>query len=432
MIANRKRLTPLLDVLALASHLPGAEETVPTASLTLPEVSVEGASEAPSIPLEAAETPNAVEVLTQERPQREGAPTLIEAYRSSADVSAGNLPGESGAATLRGFSRAATGYMIDGVHAIDSLLRSRDYDTWNVERIGIMKGPASVMHGVGSLAGAINLVTKKPLLEASSEEALLSYGSFDSWRAAVGGGDRLLSDCVAVRADTVVGPSGGHVDDTNSRTGALATGIVIKANDRLTLSAAADYFYDRFTMPYHVPAAARRCTFAIKRGVCARRPRHRPCSASDHYNVTDGRMDSDTASGCAPTPNIASTRTGSWSTNSVISMPSASGPTRKTSPTRRAASCWIALQPRSPTALAHSDHSTRRLAPLLDIHHEDLRHDPSSSSRLSTDHGRHRCRIGASRRIRRHPHARRSLGERRRARSALDPRHFHLGRSHGG
>ena len=310
MTAKRSPLAPLLgvSVIALANHPLRAEEAVPTASLTLPEVTVEGAAEAPSIPLaeptgvasaldlSVAETPNAVEVITQERMQREGARNLIEAYRSAAGVSAGNLPGEPGVTTLRGFSRAATGYMIDGMRAIDPLLLSRNYDTWSFERIEILKGPASVTHGVGSLAGAINLVTKKPSFEDSSQEALLSYGSFDSWRAAAGG-NQLLSDRVAVRADAVVGQSGGYVDDTDSRTGALTTGILVKANDRLTLSAAADYFHDRFTTPYQgaplLPGDVARSPSSVVTS-----PDSRVIDRAvrrNNYNVTDGRMDSDTA-----------------------------------------------------------------------------------------------------------------------------------------
>ncbi len=186
--------------------------------------------------LSVRETPNAVEVLTQERLQREGARTLIEAYCSAAGISAGNLPGEPGVTSLRGFSRGETGYLIDGMRTIDPLLVSRNYDTWNFERIEVLKGPASVAKGVGALAGAINLVTKKPSFESPSQEALFSYGSFGSWQAAVGG-NRPLSDQVAVRADAVLAQSAGYVHDTTSRTGALTTGLGFKASERLTLMA---------------------------------------------------------------------------------------------------------------------------------------------------------------------------------------------------
>jgi len=54
----------------------------------------------------------------------------------------------------------------------------------NVERVEVLKGPASVLYGQGGLAGKVNLVTKRPLLKPFYEiEA--SAGNFNFYRGAI-------------------------------------------------------------------------------------------------------------------------------------------------------------------------------------------------------------------------------------------------------
>ncbi len=36
------------------------------------------------------------------------------------------------------------------------------FDTWNVERIEVLRGPSSVLYGDGAIGGIINVVPKKP------------------------------------------------------------------------------------------------------------------------------------------------------------------------------------------------------------------------------------------------------------------------------
>ena len=176
------------------------------------------------------ESPATVETLSSETMQRRGLATFTEAARTLPGVTGGNIPGSPASLSMRGFPRGNVNYLFDGMRAADSELVIRDFDTFNFERIEILKGPASVLHGDGGLAGTVNLVTKKPSVEGNSAEGLASVGRFNTLRAGIGG-NRVLSDRVAVRADLSHRRSDGFIDDNDSRTTQLTTGVLFQATD---------------------------------------------------------------------------------------------------------------------------------------------------------------------------------------------------------
>src|SRR5690606_31442862 len=51
-------------------------------------------------------------------------------------------------------------------------------DPYNFSRIEVVRGPASVLFGSGSIGGILNMVSKRPEDEFAGEVAL-RYGSFD-------------------------------------------------------------------------------------------------------------------------------------------------------------------------------------------------------------------------------------------------------------
>ncbi|MFD1332522.1 TonB-dependent receptor, partial [Methylopila musalis] len=280
------------------------------AAVALDEIRVQGegvAADAPAAALarttEAAsrlgltvrETPATVNVLTQDRLQEQGSRSLIEAYQSAPGVVAGNLPGEPGVTAMRGFSRGAVGYTVDGVRAIDPLIASRNYDAYSFDRIEILKGPASVVGGSGALAGTINLVTRKPELGVTKADALLSYGSFDTLRAGASF-NAPLSETVAASASLLYGRSGGYIDDTDSENVQLTTGLTLKPTDRLTITAAFDYFRDDFSTAYFGAPLLPKDVARNPSGVVSTGSLGLVLDKSiarKNYNVDDGAMRSD-------------------------------------------------------------------------------------------------------------------------------------------
>lgn len=309
-VAARRRMALSAAAATLLVASPAAAQQAPDADTQrLEDISVEGQGggdgSAPAARLkrrtEAAsrlgltvrETPATVDVLTQDKLQEEGRRSLIEAYGSAPGVVSGNLPGEPGVTAIRGFSRGAVGYMVDGVRAIDPLIASRNYDSYSFDRIEILKGPASVVNGSGALAGTINLVTRKPEFDVFKPDGLLSYGSFDTVRAGAAV-NAPISENVAASTSVLYGRSNGFIDDTDSENVQVTTGIALKPTDRLKITAAFDYFRDDFRTAYFgtplVPSAdARNPSDIVKGGglVLDRSIRGK------NYNVDDGVMKSD-------------------------------------------------------------------------------------------------------------------------------------------
>lgn len=248
--------------------------------------------------LTPAETPATIDIVTQEAMQAKGLRTAVEVYDSVPGVVAGLLPGEPASASIRGFSTGAVSYLFDGMRMADSTILSRNYDAFNFARIEVLKGPASILYGDGALAGTINLVPKTPAFDATHVDMLASYGSFNSARIGAGV-NQPLSRTLALRTDLSVARSDGYVDDTRTRTIQSTSSLAWRPTERLSVVAAFDWFQDRARTAYQGTP--------LVPGRVARDPSD-VVSAPDgyvldramrdaNYNVTDGRMESDSYRG---------------------------------------------------------------------------------------------------------------------------------------
>lgn len=77
---------------------------------------------------------------------------------------------------MRGFSTTQT------VNGVGTAFLNQPRDAVNVERLEILKGPASVLYGQANPGAIINVVTKQPK-DAFAAEAALEIGSYDAIRA---------------------------------------------------------------------------------------------------------------------------------------------------------------------------------------------------------------------------------------------------------
>lgn len=245
--------------------------------------------------LSARETPATVDILSQRQIQELGARTQVEALNRAPGVTASLVATSPGIPTLRGFSGGAVGLFYDGGRVATPGIFTRATDSWLYDRIEILKGPASVLFGEGALAGAINLVPKKPRLGDTAVSALAAYGSFDTLRLA-GDVNVPLGDKVAVRAVGSYGRTGGYVDDTQSDFLSTSLGVRLRPVEALTVDFAVDYSEDDYNVAdYGTPlvpvALARDPSDAVStsNGLVVDKSLR-----ETNFNVTDGVLDSDT------------------------------------------------------------------------------------------------------------------------------------------
>lgn len=119
------------------------------------------------------DTAQTVQVIKKELFEQQGAVTLTEALRNTPGVGAFFL-GENGntntgdAIFMRGFDTSGS-IFVDGARDIGSISR----DTFNLEQIDVLKGPAGTDTGRGSPTGSINLVSKKANLTGGRSGSIL-------------------------------------------------------------------------------------------------------------------------------------------------------------------------------------------------------------------------------------------------------------------
>ena len=238
---------------AHADEAPKALDRIEVKGVAVPSPLDEKPAVGSRLGLSARETPAALETLDQAQMQARGARTSIEAINAAPGVVAASLPTSPGITTMRGFAGGAISLLYDGIRQTAGPLITRDYDTWSFERIEVLKGPASVLYGEGALAGAINLVPKRPQFGELKWSATLGAGSFGTRRAGVDV-NVPLSDTAALRAVASDNRSEGYVDDTDSKRQAGLVSFAWRPSDAVMLDVSLDRFRDDYdTANWGVP-----------------------------------------------------------------------------------------------------------------------------------------------------------------------------------
>ncbi|WP_457573113.1 TonB-dependent receptor [Desulfolithobacter sp.] len=177
---------------------------------------------------EALKIPVKVEIIDSETIELTTGDTLTEQLKKNSSIGVIEYPGALAGIGIRGFRPEFSGItkhsliLINGRPAGATNLATILTD--NVERIEVLKGPASSLYGGEAMGGVINIITKKhtgPLTGLAE----IGYGSFDSnfEKAALGGkiSDRFDFDIFAQRfeeADDYTMGNGETRPNTSYRT----------------------------------------------------------------------------------------------------------------------------------------------------------------------------------------------------------------------
>ena len=125
-----------------------------------------GAVTLSKLPADLRDVPQSVTVVNKALMQSQGANSMADALRNVSGITLGGAEGGQigNNVNLNGFS-ARTDVYLDGFRDRGQYYR----DTFALDSIEVLMGPSSMLFGRGSTGGAINQVTKKPILKDLTE-----------------------------------------------------------------------------------------------------------------------------------------------------------------------------------------------------------------------------------------------------------------------
>lgn len=140
--------------------------------------------------------------------------------------------------TLRGFSADSGDIYRDGIRESGQVRRS----TANIERIEILKGPASVLYGRSAGGGVVNMVSKYANFDSKSSVGTY-VGSYDNY-GATADINQVLNDNWAVRLTGEYGEADSFRSGIDSKIEMISPSFTYK-NDDETLTWTTQYTYDK-------------------------------------------------------------------------------------------------------------------------------------------------------------------------------------------
>ncbi|MBX9400003.1 TonB-dependent receptor [Lysobacter sp. BMK333-48F3] len=209
-----RRLGLALAGLAFAQAACADDSTTLDAVQVRAQSPLERVAEAGSrLGLSLRELPAAVEILDGETLRERGDDTPQRALARAAGVVPMGAPGNGNSSlSLRGFSgHGSVAQVYDGTRVfVASGTLSFPGDTWQLDRIEVLRGPASVLFGDSSVGGVVHYVPRA-LQSAPRREAMLAMSSWDGYRFGLGAGQG-VGERVRWRADLTGAGGNGEID----------------------------------------------------------------------------------------------------------------------------------------------------------------------------------------------------------------------------
>lgn len=155
------------------------------------------------------EVPQPISVITDDVYLAQGAINISDTVRYAAGVNSDAYGRDTrvDSFTIRGVNALQ---FRDGMRDIFSYYASIASDPYNFSRVEVVRGPASVLFGQGSIGGIINLVSKTPLFTNSADMNLV-YGSYDR-KEAMADVNGVVHDTLAARIVARVRDADTYVD----------------------------------------------------------------------------------------------------------------------------------------------------------------------------------------------------------------------------
>ena len=235
-------------------------EEITVGGRTVGELGLAGETRTASrLNLRAIDVPASIDVLDSAVMEARGYQKVSDAVSSMAGVVAGEHPTAPSSFVIRGFTANQVANLRDGIWLGPSTMVMRPQNTFNLERVELLRGPSSVINGQGAVAGTINAVTKSAEpTTATGWQGLVSYGRFDTYHTAVGATGP-LNNSLWYRVDASRSGSGGYVARMDSGSTNVTGSLLWRPMLRTRVKFSADYLDDDLAKYFGtplVPAAA--------------------------------------------------------------------------------------------------------------------------------------------------------------------------------
>ncbi|WP_031338339.1 TonB-dependent siderophore receptor [Xanthomonas maliensis] len=187
--------------------------------------------------LRLIDTPASISVRTRAQLDAAGDANLNDAISRSGAISAMAHPGNSlSALSTRGFTDSTSVMRLyDGLRQYGGIGVTFPFDTFSIERIEVLRGPASVIDGDGAIGGVVNVVPKKPHFGAIENLLSATLGSQETARWGIDSGGA-LAPTLAYRATVSGNRSAGWVDRGEQRDATVSAALLWQASPDLQLT----------------------------------------------------------------------------------------------------------------------------------------------------------------------------------------------------
>lgn len=189
----------------------------------------------------ALETPATIQSLSGDMLRLRGDTDVVRAVSRAVGIAAMPSTGSAGYGfSARGFGSSSVTLLYDGMKSlINTGSMTYPYDTWNVERIDVLNGPASVLYGGGAIGAAVNIIPRRPS-EVAENTLFVSGGSNSTYQTALDSTGP-LADNLLYRLDVSRNSSDGYVQRGESDSTSITGALQYIVSDELSLTLSGDY-----------------------------------------------------------------------------------------------------------------------------------------------------------------------------------------------
>ncbi|WP_197053856.1 TonB-dependent siderophore receptor [Chitinibacter sp. ZOR0017] len=241
-------------------------------AVTLPTVEVKANSESATGPVagyvarktgsagkseqDVTETVQGVAIITRDQLQDQAAQSVSEATRYTAGVRPFDSALTDDDVVVRGFNLTGAGLYRDGMRYVHNGFMA-NLEMYGLERLEIIKGPASVTYGQSAPGGIVNAVSKRPHAQQQNE-VQLTAGSHQLWQGAVDVGGQLSSDGSTLFRLTALAREANTQWDYLENNRLYVAPAISWQNERSKLTLLAQYQRDDsgFIAPYYLETKA--------------------------------------------------------------------------------------------------------------------------------------------------------------------------------